>query len=462
MIKLICFDLDGTLADIKNYHYLALNQAISEILDPRYIISIEDHLKEYDGLPTQDKLCKLYNKHHLNNTLLSKISNRKQEITLRLITTIKRDEEKEKICQWLRDNKYRMYCCSNSIYQTTDIVLRRLLLKDYMGQVITNDSDEISFPKPHSQMYLQAMVLAGVNPYETLIFEDSPVGITAAQRSGANVAIVKNAKELTLNFVQRQIEKYNKKENNIGGKYSSEKLNVLIPMAGLGSRFEKAGYTFPKPLIDINNKPMIQVVVDSLKIDANYIFIVQKSHYEKYNLGNVLRLICGKNSCNIIQIDGQTQGAACTVLKAKEFIDNDCPLLIANSDQYIDWNPLDFFYKMESQNLDGGILTFDNSHPKWSYAAVDNDCVKEIAEKNPISNHATCGIYYWKQGEECVWGIEEMIKRGLRVNSEFYLAPSINMSIERGLKFKIYNVDRMAGIGTPEDLQSFLQNPIDK
>ena len=152
-------------------------------------------------------------------------------------------------------------------------------------------------------------------------------------------------------------------------------------MAGRGSRFESLGYTFPKPLIEVKGKPMIQVVVDNLNIKAKYTFIVQKNHYVKYNLQYLLNLIAP--NCNIVQVDGITEGAACTTLLAESFINNDKPLLIANSDQYIKWNSQECLYFFSDKSIDAGILTFKATHPKWSYAKVDKDgFVKEVAEKN--------------------------------------------------------------------------------
>ena len=176
-------------------------------------------------------------------------------------------------------------------------------------------------------------------------------------------------------------------------------MKVLIPMAGAGSRFEKAGYTFPKPLIEVNGKPMIQLVVEILKIDAQHIFIVQKEHYEKYNLQYLLNLISPNNV--IIPVEGITEGAACTTLLAKEFIDNDQPLLTANSDQFVEWDSNEFLYSMQADEVEGGILTFNSVHPKWSFAKTDEDgFVTEVAEKKPISNNATVGIYYWSKGSD--------------------------------------------------------------
>jgi dTDP-glucose pyrophosphorylase len=241
--------------------------------------------------------------------------------------------------------------------------------------------------------------------------------------------------------------------------WQDSKLNVLIPMAGAGSRFEKAGYTFPKPLIDVRGKPMIQMIVENLSFDSPHTFIVQKLHSEKYNLNSLLPLIVKANNTNIITVDSVTDGAACTTLLAKELINNDNPLIIANSDQYVDWNSSEFMYKMQEQDVDAGILTFKSTHPKWSFVKVDDKgFVTEVAEKNPISDIATVGIYYWKKGSDYVKYAEQMIRKNKRHNNEFYVCPVFNEAIEDGKKIAIFNIEGMWGLGTPEDLQYFLQN----
>ena len=226
-------------------------------------------------------------------------------------------------------------------------------------------------------------------------------------------------------------------------------------MAGAGSRFAQAGYTFPKPLIDVNGKPMIQTVVDNLGIDANYIFIVQKEHRKIYNLDSMLNIIAP--NCRIIEVDGITEGAACTTLLAEELINNDQPLFIANSDQFVEWNNLDFFYKMRTQQADAGVVTFKATHPKWSFADVDDDgMVWEVAEKNPISDNATVGFYYWKHGKDYVESAKMMIERDIRTNNEFYVCPVFNEAIENGLRVYAYEAKSMWGLGTPEDLEQYL------
>ena len=234
-------------------------------------------------------------------------------------------------------------------------------------------------------------------------------------------------------------------------------MNIVIPMAGAGSRFESAGYTFPKPLIEVEGQPMIHKVVNNLNIQGRYIFLVQKTHYEKYNLENLLNMI--SPGCEIIQLEGLTEGAACTVLTSRELIDNDEPLIIANSDQYIEWNAFETISEFSNEGIDGGILTFNSVHPKHSFAKVDGQgYVTEVAEKKPISTNATVGVYFWKKGGDFVHYADQMIQKNIRTNNEFYVCPVYNEAIQDGKKIITSMVDKMWGMGTPEELDNFLQN----
>jgi dTDP-glucose pyrophosphorylase len=202
---------------------------------------------------------------------------------------------------------------------------------------------------------------------------------------------------------------------------------------------------------------MIEVVVDNLNIEAHYIFLVQKEHYEKYNLKYLLNLIAP--NCSIVQVDGITEGAACSTLLAKEFINNNNPLVIANSDQFIEWNSNECMYAFTADSIDAGILTFEAHHPKWSYARIGDDgFVAEVAEKKVISNNATVGVYYWNKGSEYVKYAEQMIDKNIRVNNEFYVCPVFNEAIQDGKKIRVKQINRMWGIGTPEDLHYFLDH----
>jgi dTDP-glucose pyrophosphorylase len=294
-------------------------------------------------------------------------------------------------------------------------------------------------------------------PKNTIIIEDSHIGRQGAIDSGAILYPVENADDLNaLKFMQR-VEEFENEHQKTNIPWRDKKLNVLIPMAGAGSRFAQAGYTFPKPLIEVRGKPMIQVVVENLNIEANYIFLVQKEHYEKYNLKYMLNLIAP--NCTIVQVDGMTEGAACTTLLAQEFIDNDEPLIMANSDQFVEWNSNECMYAFKADNIDGGILTFEATHPKWSYAKLDdNGFVSEVAEKKVISNQATVGVYYWNKGSDYVKYARQMIHKDIRTNGEFYVCPVFNEAIGDGKKIRVKQIQKMWGIGTPEDLNYFLDN----
>jgi dTDP-glucose pyrophosphorylase len=202
---------------------------------------------------------------------------------------------------------------------------------------------------------------------------------------------------------------------------------------------------------------MIQVVIENLNLDANFIYVVQKSHRQKYNLDTLLNLITP--NCKIVEVDGITEGAACTALIAKEFINNDDPLFFANSDQFVEWDSNEFMYKMQETGCDGGIVTFKSTHPKWSFAKTNKDgIVTEVAEKNPISEDATVGFYFWKNGSDFVKYAEDMIQKNIRVNNEFYVCPVFNQAIQDNKQIRIFNIDKMWGLGTPEDLDNFLKN----
>lgn len=244
-------------------------------------------------------------------------------------------------------------------------------------------------------------------------------------------------------------------KSNKTPKWKDKKLNVLIPMAGSGSRFEKAGYTTPKPLIEVEGKPMIKLVVENLNIDANFIFVVRKEHRETYNLDTLLKSIIPE--CKIVEVEDVTEGAACTALLAKDYIDNYEPLFFANSDQIIEWDSNDFFNKMNETDSDGGIVCFKGTHPKYSFAKVDeNGLVTEVAEKNPISDIATVGFYYYKHGRDFVKYAKQMIEKDIRVNGEFYVCPVYNEALQDGKKIRTYNIPIMWGLGTPEDLKIYL------
>lgn len=232
-------------------------------------------------------------------------------------------------------------------------------------------------------------------------------------------------------------------------------------MAGRGSRFAENGYTLPKPLIDINGKHMIEIVINNLKpsCEHRFIFICQSEHVEKYYLDRVFSNACEKYE--IIGINGITDGAAITVLKAKYFIDNSSPLMIANSDQWVDLDINKYLTDMEERKLDGTMLTMKANNPKWSYAKIDVDgMVSEVVEKKVISNEATVGIYNFAKGSDFCKFADYMIEKNIRSNGEFYVAPVFTFMANHGNKIGIYNIGEeangMYGLGIPDDLELFL------
>ena len=234
-------------------------------------------------------------------------------------------------------------------------------------------------------------------------------------------------------------------------------INIVIPMAGRGSRFAKAGYELPKPLIDLNGRPMIEVVTQNIapKRQHRFIYICQQEHLEKYGLSERLKKI--SPNCEIIAIDHITDGAACTVLLAERYIDNDDPMMIANSDQFVDTDINDYLSAIKDN--DGLIMTMPADDPKWSFIKYDeNGYVTMVREKEVISNEATVGIYNYAKGSDFVKYARQMIRKNIRVNNEYYVAPVYNEMIEDGKKIVFKDVgSKMHGLGTPEDLEKFLE-----
>lgn len=242
-------------------------------------------------------------------------------------------------------------------------------------------------------------------------------------------------------------------------------LNIVIPMAGAGSRFASQGYIDPKPLIPVNGLPMIQVVINNLRPSRphKFIFICQQSHIDSYDLVEKLQEWAPGSA--VVAINGMTDGAACTVLRALTLIDNDDELMIANSDQYVDVGIDSYLQSMDEGGLDGLIMTMRANDPKWSFVGLDVNClVTQVVEKKVISNEATVGIYNFRKGRDFVSAATNMIEQDLSVNGEFYVAPTYNLLIEMGHRIGVFNVgaeaEGMYGLGIPSDLELFLGHPI--
>lgn len=444
-VKAIIFDLDGVLFDGVDLHFKAFNKALSNV-DDKYIISSSDE-HEFNGIPTRMKLKKLTEERGLSTECHQQVWEQKQRFFLESISSLDDDTQKIRIMSELKKLGYKIAVASNSIAATVKDVLVRKGLIEYVDLYLSND--DVIHPKPDPEIYVECVKKLGVTPLECIIVEDSFVGKTAANASGCHVFPVRNPDDVVL----ERLLNYVKYINNGG---NTKKLNIVIPMAGLGSRFSNVGYKLPKPLIDVNGKPMIQVVVENMNINAHYVFIAMKKHVEEYDVENVIKEVtCGNYT--IHTIDELTEGSACTVLKVRDIIDNDRPMMLANSDQYLEWDPYDFLVK--SQGVDGLISCFEADHLKWSFAKVDGSGrVTEVAEKKVISNLATTGLYYFAKGSQFVRCADAMIAKNIRTNGEFYNCPIYNELIEEGGDVRVHMCSKMFGLGVPEDLDYYLQN----
>ena len=236
-----------------------------------------------------------------------------------------------------------------------------------------------------------------------------------------------------------------------------QQFNIVVPMAGRGSRFEEQGYTDSKPFIDVNGKPMIQRVIENLNMEFNsnyeFIIICLQEDFDRYDF-KIFDEIVGHTEYKVICLPDVTEGAAQTLLEAKDIIDNDTPMLSFNTDQMIDYNSEMFEI---AKQFDGYIPCFWGDSEDWSYAkCLPNGYVQEVAEKKVISNNATAGYYYWSKGSDYVKYARQMIEENSRTNGEFYVAPVYNWAIRDGKKIGIGMVDKIYELGTPEYLENYL------
>lgn len=231
-------------------------------------------------------------------------------------------------------------------------------------------------------------------------------------------------------------------------------MNIVIPMAGLGSRFSDAGYTTPKPFIEIEGKPMILEAVNTLGFEGNYIFIIRKDEYIKNKMKEIFP------DSQIIEVDYLTDGPASSVMLAKEFINNDEELIVANCDQIMWWDAETVIKQIRVMDYDGVVVTYHETTPKNSYARINRKgYVTKMAEKQVISNVSLNGIHYWKKGKYFVESTESMIEKNIRFNNEYYVSLTYNQMIEKGLKVGIYHIPNEFhnAVGTPDDLNRYFE-----
>ena len=455
MIKAIIFDLDGVLVDARELHYEALNRALATY---DCTITRDEHLSTYDGLPTNRKLKLLTENKGLSPDVYDAVWKDKQFQTREIIDKeFSYDERIRGILSRLKKDGYMICVCSNSIRETTKMMLIRKGFMEYMEFLISNQDVRLS--KPNPEMFLRAMVKMGVGPKECIIVEDSHYGRQAAFEAGAHLCAVENVEQVTYEHIKIMIDKASEK-NGFGAftpKWQGGDLQIVIPMAGEGKSFQKAGFKFPKFLVDMAGKPMIQWVTENINAEAKYIFILNEDIYNKYNLKYMLPLLV--DNYEVVTVNEKTEGAPQTVLLAEKFINNDKPLAIINADQYMEWNSNEFFYAMAADECDGGIVTFDSTHPMYSFVKTAEDgFITECAEKKPISRHATAGVYYFRRGKDFVTGAKEMIKKKITTNGQYFVCPVYNELIEKKMKIRKYDIKKVWSFAVPEELDHFIKN----
>ena len=437
-LKAILFDLDGVLVDAKEWHYRALNQALK---DAGYdLIGREEHLSTYDGLPTLTKLQMLSDKGRFDMSKANAVYKDKQKYTMQFIqNNVNPNSIIIDTLKALKKDGFKLAVCSNAIKCSVELMLEKSCIRELFDLVLSNE--DVDNPKPHPEIYLKAMEELGVRPEECMIIEDNEKGFKAAIASGSKLMKVKSSLDVNYLYVTTEMHR----NENIH--------NVIIPMAGEGSRFRKANFKVPKPFIQVKNKPMVKHLIDNLPIpNRRLIFIVRDEQYDEYI--DYLNDIMDDNS--IVLSVGKTEGALCTVLKAQHLISNDDRVTIVNCDEIIYGKNFLQLFGNES-----GILTFrdDTGSCKWSYAKVVNGKVVSTREKVPISSLATVGLYYFSKGRYLVSAAVDMIVANDRhTNGEFYVCPVFNYMIKRGIVVRNYTIENSEwlSLGTPELLKKNL------
>ena len=454
-IKAIIFDLDGVLVDARTLHFEAFKQAF-ELSCPPHTLTWKEHEEVYDGLSTRQKLQKMIDSNLITEDQSVKISYEKQKLTGSLIEQIIHVKPYLiHLLETLRSEGYILVCATNSIRETLDTMLRKLNISEFFSFTLSNN--DVINPKPSPEIYNLAFKKLGLLPTECLICEDSDYGRKAAYSSTAHVLEIEDASDLTLEKINQKIKSILTKEPS-----SQTILQVVVPMAGEGSRFQVAGYSLPKPFIDVKGKRMIEWVIDnvnSTRYTIEFIFLCREKHLEN----NSMSFLDSKGiSYKIVTVKNLTEGAACTVLLAKDVLNPNLPLVIVNSDQYLEWKADSFYTALLNPMYDGVISTFyspDSSDTKWSFVELnDNSLITKVAEKVWLGPNATTGIYGWTRTSDFIKYSEQMIAKNIRVKNEFYICPVYNEAIEDSKKFRSLECKKIWGLGTPDDLNYFLSN----
>lgn len=446
----LIFDLDGVLVEFRHIHKRAFIEAwnathpehkITELFHDAHLEARSTRQKtaicsDYFGLPEAD----------------AAVFEAKQTLTERYLADAPVYAKTKEALAWALINGHTISCCSNSIRSTVHASLYKLVPSlDSFSVILSNE--DVVHPKPHPEIYKLAVERLGADPAGILVYEDSIVGRDAAKAAGLRVIPVYDSLDITPRFLEYTVAH--------GKRPVPPTLNVVIPMAGLGSRFQKCGYSTPKPFLPIFGTPMFKWVIQnivppSLRDRAIVHIIIREEHKDRF--------MEEKNDERILihTVPELTEGAACTVLTVKDYINTDAPLVVANSDQYLEWDAESFYTCLFHPDYDGVISTFeqpDTSDLRWSYANLDAEgCVTRVAEKEWIGPLATTGVYGWARGSDYVAQAERMIRDNVRVNNEFYVCPVYNVGIVNGQHVRTHNCKKMWGLGVPADYEHFLSH----
>lgn len=220
-------------------------------------------------------------------------------------------------------------------------------------------------------------------------------------------------------------------------------LNVLIPIAGSSEEFIKDGHLYPKPIIEIKGKPMIEWVTEPLNtitVPFKLIFIIKDEDASKFHLDNILKILHPKS--NIIKLKNETKGGLCSVLMAIDFINESDPVLILNSDQILNIDFQKVLNYWEQNKVEAGVVTFSSTHPRWSYILIRQDKIIQTAEKNPISNMAIAGYYYFNNAENFFNNAFKTIINDDHVNENFYISTVLNYYILSNRKVSFWEISK--------------------
>ena len=393
-------------------------------------------------ITTKEKLQKKKKKEIINESDIDKIYLRKKEIADSKFNNLEEDYDKINLFKYLKNSNCKIAVVTNGNKKSANLILTRIGIINYIDLIISND--DVKNKKPHSEPYIRAISYFGGDLNKYIIFEDSEVGIISAKGTGANVYQVLNYKDINI----ETIIKLNGVKN----------INILIPMAGLGSRFSNRGFKKIKPLIEVAGVPMIKKAIDSLNIHGTFIFIVRTNE----NLNELKKyLLEFKPVCKIVDVSELTEGSASSCYLAKELINNDNELIIANCDQCLEWNSKLFLDETRKRNLDCSVLTYKSDSNKNSFIKTDeNGKGTLIREKEVISDKALVGVHYFKHGKLFVESYEDIYNKKIKFKNEYYVSTVCNNMIEKGLyvgNISLRKEDEFHCLGTPDDYFKYLK-----